>query len=739
MSWTLLRALRAGVLTWALPWAGADALTLQINPSATSLSFWDPSNWSPALAPAAGDTVVLNSARVANTLYLGDASGIPAQNGAIARLHFNGPIGAVGGPWVVNWGSSPAGGSSGSLSFSGTDAADPGVGIRIGRTDGNASGNLVSFVGANNTPAQRMTIALGFANALPLASGGNALRLYAIDQNPANTVTLHANSVRLESNRASLQIGPNAVLDANSVTNAITPTRDTNVLVSGIRGKLKTSSASFLSTIGTAQVPLQIVDGGSVEVASNLQFAAQNDGVDSTVRVGGQIGPVPSPTAGSLSVAGTLAVSASSGATATVDVDGSSASASAGTLRLDATSGGTAELRVRRGASFSSPQVLLLGDAPRARTPGTVRIRVEDAGSSFSGDVDVTGAGAEMLFSNGARCQACDITAMGADLIRFDASHARSSRFDVASSAAVEFLNGTTVTSSELLVRSGGSATFDNGSDAELSSLRLDTSAATAVAAATVSSSEVLAGTVNLDSDLALLPYASGGELGGQQVARLQVINGGRVLIGDDPSHVSGVPLLAIGQMGEVGVDPLSAIHIADLHPAASTAGTITLGVGGSLYGTGTINGIGFAAGSHPIVVNAGGTLSPGFSPGALTIEGEYVQNDGVLVLEIGGTGAGEHDVLDATLGVSFLGGTIRFVQTSFGDLPVGTQLSFFGGRPTFIDPLAVTIEDYTGFGLDFDFATGIATVTIGSVPEPSIAALLAASALAFGVRRWRA
>jgi hypothetical protein len=89
-----------------------------------------------------------------------------------------------------------------------------------------------------------------------------------------------------------------------------------------------------------------------------------------------------------------------------------------------------------------------------------------------------------------------------------------------------------------------------------------------------------------------------------------------------------------------------------------SGAGSVTVGsmnvlAGGLLKGTGTLNGD---------VNNSAGTVSPGLSPGILTINGNYVQGaSGTLNMEIGGTipGASGHDQLVVT-GTATLGGTLN-------------------------------------------------------------------------------
>lgn len=73
---------------------------------------------------------------------------------------------------------------------------------------------------------------------------------------------------------------------------------------------------------------------------------------------------------------------------------------------------------------------------------------------------------------------------------------------------------------------------------------------------------------------------------------------------------------------------------------------------GGSLVGTGTVTGS---------VKNNGATFGPGFSPGKITVNGNYAQTaTGVLNMEIGGTTAGtEYDQLVVS-GNAALGGTLN-------------------------------------------------------------------------------
>ena len=87
----------------------------------------------------------------------------------------------------------------------------------------------------------------------------------------------------------------------------------------------------------------------------------------------------------------------------------------------------------------------------------------------------------------------------------------------------------------------------------------------------------------------------------------------------------------------------------------------------GTLTGTGVIGGN---------LIN-GGHVSPGHSPGTLTVNGNYTQTPaGTLVIEVAGKGAGQHDVL-AVGGTAKLDGTLRLVNLGSVKLQRGDKVTF--------------------------------------------------------------
>jgi hypothetical protein len=93
----------------------------------------------------------------------------------------------------------------------------------------------------------------------------------------------------------------------------------------------------------------------------------------------------------------------------------------------------------------------------------------------------------------------------------------------------------------------------------------------------------------------------------------------------------------------------------------SNAASTLTLTSPMTVAG-GTLKGVGKVDGD---VVNSGGTVAPGNSPGTLTITGNFTQNGtGVYQEEIDGPAAGQFDKL-SVLGTATLGGTLIIASTN--------------------------------------------------------------------------
>lgn len=201
---------------------------------------------------------------------------------------------------------------------------------------------------------------------------------------------------------------------------------------------------------------------------------------------------------------------------------------------------------------------------------------------------------------------------------------------------------------------------------------------------------------------------------GGQGL--LEVGLGARVDVGQTlRSWASGTVNLTAGGTIEVGsvVSPLA-------------AGTVGVGPGGTLSGNGTIIGD---------VVNDGGTVAPGSSPGALHITGNYNQLPGsILDLEIGGLLQGtEYDQLLVS-GDLLLEGDVRVAFVNGFQPDVGDTFDLItAGGSSFAPAMLSFMNAPAGFEYTATLDGGVFALTVTAVPEPGTLMLLAlAMALLF-------
>lgn len=133
----------------------------------------------------------------------------------------------------------------------------------------------------------------------------------------------------------------------------------------------------------------------------------------------------------------------------------------------------------------------------------------------------------------------------------------------------------------------------------------------------------------------------------------------------------------------------------------------------GVLAGNGTIVGG---------VNNAGGIISPGQSPGTLTIDGGLQFDSGAFEAEVAGTGPGQFDVLRVTGAASFSGGTLRFYFID-GYLPrAGESVRVLeAGSVAGFENVAIEVEGLSpAFRYDVDADAGGVSIVAGSDAAPA-------------------
>lgn len=249
-------------------------------------------------------------------------------------------------------------------------------------------------------------------------------------------------------------------------------------------------------------------------------------------------------------------------------------------------------------------------------------------------------------------------------------------------------------------------------------------------------------GTIVLDS--ALSSFTSNGALqaknGSTLTSNVNVTGTGTLTALDN----SAVNLAAGSSLNQQG-------GTSQVDGAVTLNGTFTVS-SGTLKGAGTIIGI---------VVNSGGTVAPGDSPGTLTVNGSYSQGaNGTLAIEFTNTA---HDLLTVT-GPAVTGGIVNFsfLDTSVATGIVGETFDFLdstGLSTSIINPLFTQyFSNETAGGLVTQAGPGggvfriaqnpqnandlqvtVMAVTPAAAPEPSQYAAFAVGLLGLGALGLRA
>lgn len=158
----------------------------------------------------------------------------------------------------------------------------------------------------------------------------------------------------------------------------------------------------------------------------------------------------------------------------------------------------------------------------------------------------------------------------------------------------------------------------------------------------------------------------------------------------------------------------------------------VVLGRGGTLMGTGSVG---------PSVLNLGGTVKPGFSPGTLHIDGSYTDVGGHIQIEIGPNGS---DFIDVAGDLSLHGTSIEFRFIDGFAPDAGFSYDFIDADGS-VD-LADLQFSFSGLQPGFQFSVsqpgpdGVLTFVARTagipLPEPALPALMAAAALAAAAAR---
>lgn len=191
--------------------------------------------------------------------------------------------------------------------------------------------------------------------------------------------------------------------------------------------------------------------------------------------------------------------------------------------------------------------------------------------------------------------------------------------------------------------------------------------------------------------------------------------NSNAILVG---SFGPSAPFFPFGSITPTSPDVSGTIIVSN--GAEITSPQIVIGDSGILGGNGTVTGN---------VSNFGGLVAPGLSPGTLKIDGDYTMDGGTLLIEVGGLGSGQFDILEVTGAIDILAGEILFDFVDDFVPEIGNILEFFSADGGASISGEVTYA-FSGLAPGFEFfvdsadGTFMAITSGASVPLPATIAL---------------
>lgn len=223
---------------------------------------------------------------------------------------------------------------------------------------------------------------------------------------------------------------------------------------------------------------------------------------------------------------------------------------------------------------------------------------------------------------------------------------------------------------------------------------------------------------------------------------RIEAINGGKVIVNNGLTNRNQLQVAANSTFDIQTGSLTQTDGNTNVDGVLSLVGGQTLQLqGGTLTGSGRI--VRSNTTGTLLVNNTGGVVSPGNSPGTLTIGGNYTQGaGGTLLIEIGGIGASQYDVLNIT-GMAALNGTLALDFVN-GFIPEpGQTFQFLSAAGGITGGFSMFSSLTPGISYSFLGSGGSGTITVNSVsaaaPEPGTIALLMVGGLFFSaVPSWR-
>lgn len=180
------------------------------------------------------------------------------------------------------------------------------------------------------------------------------------------------------------------------------------------------------------------------------------------------------------------------------------------------------------------------------------------------------------------------------------------------------------------------------------------------------------------------------------------------LFVGDSSTFTAGTILAGIKFVpGNSSYDPTLEHGSASIgvfaggfgNPGGVLNATVILGEGGFLWGSGAV---------HGQVINLGGRVAPGQSPGTLTIDGDYTQDGGLIDIEVASASVFDH--LDITGHALIRNTTIRFHFLDGFAPTAGQTFNFLNASDVLFQDNLFTVD-----GLQPGFLFNVGSDTPGS------------------------